>query len=69
MEFNCLAQGSPQPEIDWYKQVGDLPQNYEKQDGKLILYNIRKEDAGIYVCVASSDGGTSEFTTELFVGG
>ncbi|XP_072040765.1 basement membrane-specific heparan sulfate proteoglycan core protein-like [Amphiura filiformis] len=68
VEFTCLATGSPVPEIFWYKQEGELPPNFQIQDGVLTLYNIKREDSGTYVCAATNDGGTTEYTTELFVG-
>lgn len=68
--FTCFASGFPFPEITWYKEGSDLfPDDFEIDNGVLTLRNIRKEDAGTYVCSATNNEGTVEYKANLIVGG
>ena len=55
--LNCSASGDPQPVISWNKQGAQLPVGRSQQiNGALVIRNIKKEDAGNYICVATSAG-------------
>jgi len=55
--LKCSAKGDPQPVITWEKENGDLPLGrYEIKNGSLILKDLRTQDAGSYVCTATSAG-------------
>ena len=52
----CQATGDPQPTVKWTKQTDELPFGRSKVsvDGALEIWNLKKEDSGIYTCIASS---------------
>ena len=55
--LNCSAIGDPQPVISWRKQGSKLPVGRSQQtNGALVITHLRKEDAGNYICVATSVG-------------
>ena len=57
LTLNCSATGDPQPVISWKRQGAALPvgRSHRTNDG-LIIRDLREEDAGIYVCQATSAG-------------
>ena len=67
MTLHCSATGDPQPVISWKRQGSQLPVGRSQQiDGSLIIRDFQKDDAGIYVCVATS-GGMFERKTRAVV--
>ena len=57
MTLNCSAIGDPQPVISWKRQGSQLPVGRSQQiGGALVVRDVRKEDAGNYICVATSAG-------------
>ena len=57
MTLNCSATGDPQPVISWKRQGSQLPVGRGQQiDDSVIIRDVQKQDAGIYVCVATSGG-------------
>ena len=57
MTLNCSAIGDPQPVISWKRQGSQLPVGRSQQiDGALVIRDVQKEDAGNYVCAATSAG-------------
>ena len=55
--LNCSATGDPQPVISWKRQGSQVPVGRSHQiDGALVIRDVRKEDAGNYICVATSAG-------------
>ncbi|XP_067051650.1 uncharacterized protein [Acropora muricata] len=55
--LNCSATGDPQPVISWKRQGSQLPVGRSQQiDGALVIRDVQKEDAGNYICVATSAG-------------
>ena len=57
LTLNCSASGDPQPVISWKKQGGQLPVGRSHQsNGQLIVRNLQLNDAGNYICVATSAG-------------
>ena len=55
--LNCSATGDPQPVISWKRQGAALPVGrIHRKEGALILRDLRREDAGNYICVATSAG-------------
>ncbi|KAK2570954.1 Peroxidasin-like protein [Acropora cervicornis] len=57
LTLNCSAAGDPQPVISWKRQGSQLPVGRSQQiDGALVIRDVQKEDAGIYICVATSAG-------------
>ncbi|XP_068753339.1 uncharacterized protein [Montipora capricornis] len=57
LTLNCSATGDPQPVISWKRQGSPLPAGRNQLiNGALVIRDVRKKDAGIYICVASSAG-------------
>ena len=57
LTLNCGATGDPQPVISWRKQGGHLPVGRSQQlNGALVIRNFKKNDAGYYICSATSAG-------------
>ena len=55
--LNCSATGDPQPVISWKRQGATLPVGRSHRTNEaLIIRDLKEEDAGIYVCVATSAG-------------
>ena len=53
----CSATGDPQPVISWRRQGSQLLVGRSQQiDGTLLIRDVQKEDAGNYICVATSAG-------------
>ena len=57
LKLNCSATGDTQPVISWKRQGSSLPAGRNQQiNGALVIRNVEKEDAGNYICVATSAG-------------
>ena len=57
LTLNCSAIGDPRPVISWKRQGAALPVGRSHRiNDALVLTDLKKEDAGIYVCVATSAG-------------
>mgnify|MGYP000250068362 CR=1 FL=1 len=57
MTLNCSATGDPPPVISWKRQGSQLPVGRSQQiDSALVIRDVQKEDAGNYICVATSAG-------------
>lgn len=55
--LNCSATGDPQPLISWKRLGGQLPAGWNQlSNGSLAARNVKHEDAGIYMCIATSGG-------------
>ena len=68
----CEASGNPQPTVTWARQNVALPfgRSNVSVDGTLQLWNLKKEDSGIYTCMASSAEVFKAFAAmKLTVGG
>lgn len=58
MFFECSAIGTPVPTITWQKINGALPtKRTEMFPGGLRIFNVTKEDDGIYVCKHANTKG------------
>ena len=57
LTLNCSATGDPRPVITWKRQGAALPLGRSHTTNHaLVLRDLKKEDAGNYVCVAASAG-------------
>lgn len=72
--FNVEVNGTPEPEIEWYKgqNVLEPDENIEilQKDGgryTLMIKNAKKDDAGMYKCVAFNEEGKVTVRAELSV--
>lgn len=68
-EFLCEGRGFPPPTIQWTRESGPLPQQHRMSGGALLLYNLRPEDSGRYICTASNNFGSNVAYAMLRVGG
>ena len=57
LTLNCSATGDPRPVISWKRQGAALPvgRSHRTNDA-LIIRDMSEEDAGNYICVATSSG-------------
>ena len=56
----CNASGQPHPSITWLKSVGSLPRERAKvKNGALTIYDVRRNDGGIYICKANNMLGSA----------
>ena len=57
LTLNCSATGDPQPVISWKRQGATLPvgRSHRRKEA-LIMSDLKEEDAGNYICVATSAG-------------
>ena len=57
LTLNCSATGDPRPVISWKRQGAALPVGRShRTSNALVLRDLREEDAGNYICVATSAG-------------
>ena len=57
LTLNCSATSDPAPVISWKRQEAALPVGRSQRKGEaLSLRDLRRQDAGIYICVATSAG-------------
>ena len=57
LRINCSASGYPQPVISWKRQGAQLPVGTSRQiNGALEIRDIKTNDNGNYICVATSAG-------------
>ena len=54
---SCSAQGNPAPELVWYR---DGSGEIVSRQNTLTISNIRRDQAGTYVCQANNSVGQSE---------
>ncbi|XP_057706323.1 vascular endothelial growth factor receptor kdr-like isoform X1 [Corythoichthys intestinalis] len=58
--LNCLAHGDPSPNITWYKNgvlLAEGPGITLKMDGVLTIERVKKDDEGLYKCMAANSEG------------
>ena len=57
LTLNCRATGDPRPVVTWKRQGAALPVGRShRTNHALVLRDLKKEDAGNYICVATSAG-------------
>ena len=66
--ITCTATGQPQPKITWSKVGGDLPKGRsEVMNDALTIYQVTRNDGGIYTCKADNILGTATDMAQLMV--
>jgi len=67
----CRADGRTRPRVRWYRDGQTvLPEHVSQtRDGSLYFDVVESGDAGVYVCVATSDEGTINATVRVDVVG
>ncbi|XP_066507367.1 roundabout homolog 4 [Hoplias malabaricus] len=67
--MNCSPPvGHPEPNISWRKDgisINSTDEHYTELNGKLIIAPARKQDSGVYVCVASNIIGVKESSAAM----
>jgi roundabout axon guidance receptor 2 len=66
----CEAIGNPTPVISWYKEslpVTSSDRINTTNPGLVEIYHLRKDDSGVYTCVASSRSGKATWSGHLLV--
>ncbi|XP_044749680.1 peroxidasin [Coccinella septempunctata] len=67
--LECVAVGSPEPEIIWYKddvEIGSTDRMFIPVDGTFIkITNAQEEDSGLYICEARNTLGSREVSAEI----
>ena len=68
MEITCYTS-NPKITLKWTKYQGGLPYEAQDQNGQLIIYRIKSEDSGIYVCTGqdASTGATISAQAQISV--
>ncbi|KAJ3601778.1 hypothetical protein NHX12_029542, partial [Muraenolepis orangiensis] len=72
MDYCCNARFLPTPSIQWFKKGGDLPAQKVKLENfnkTLQMASVSEEDAGDYVCMATSQTGSIRHTIHVQVKG
>lgn len=67
ISFGCSASGVPTPDVVW-KKDSDVISNggrFSISSSGLLITDIKTDDVGDYVCVASNSAGTKELTSSL----
>ncbi|XP_054264102.1 protein turtle isoform X2 [Macrosteles quadrilineatus] len=71
--LNCQAEGTPTPEILWYKDANPVEPSATIgifNDGtELRIANIRHEDIGDYTCIARNGEGQISHTARVIIAG
>ncbi|XP_021367650.1 uncharacterized protein LOC110459631 isoform X1 [Mizuhopecten yessoensis] len=67
--LHCAATGSPKPVIHWDVPLPlPSPVNYVRPaTGDLIIWQVTRENAGYYTCVATNENGIDSQTVKLTV--
>ncbi|KAF8372766.1 sma-10 [Pristionchus pacificus] len=73
-KIDCAATGVPRPTIRWHKDGGEsFPAAVEKRlhlrpgEDSIYVMAVRKEDAGVYTCVAGNSAGSVQASATLRV--
>uniref|UniRef100_H3DHE5 receptor protein-tyrosine kinase n=1 Tax=Tetraodon nigroviridis TaxID=99883 RepID=H3DHE5_TETNG len=72
LKLECYARGVPRPEITWYKNGVLLKQSPGitlSEDGVLIIDRVKKDDEGLYSCVAKNVEGSANTSASITVHG
>ncbi|XP_066592704.1 peroxidasin isoform X2 [Prorops nasuta] len=62
VNFTCKVMGDPIPEIKWMKNSSEVSidgdRMFVREDGTLVIADVREQDTGEYECVATSNMGS-----------
>lgn len=70
-KLECVAVGSPQPEITWFKEDLEIKSSgriHISSDATILeLQNAKTSDSGLYICEARNVQGYREVSAEITV--
>ena len=74
VEFVCKVEGSPRPQITWFRQTAIIKPSqdfqifyYDDDKATLVIKEVFPEDAGTFTCVAKNCVGFASSSAELIV--
>lgn len=71
--LNCQAEGTPAPEIVWYKDANPVATSNTigifNEGTELRISSIKTEDIGDYTCIARNGEGQISHTTRVVIAG
>ena len=74
VEFVCKVEGSPRPQITWFRQTAIIKPSqdfqifyYDDNKATLVIKEVFPEDAGTFTCVAKNCVGYASSSAELMV--
>ena len=69
VRLKCLANGTPDPVITWWKDQVQLPApiRNKQQQWTLTLKNLQPQDSGRYTCRVSNTAGYINYTYKVDV--
>ena len=73
MKLTCKFEGSPQPDVEWFKDGGALEENDRVtctvNDGVtcVVIKSVEADDEGWYRCRISNERGSNAVEAELIV--
>ena len=69
LTLECIANGTPQPEIQWTSVDGLLPEGLISKGGQLIFPRARLAYGGVYRCKVTNSAGSVQSEVAIFVQG
>ncbi|KAG8182020.1 hypothetical protein JTE90_013951 [Oedothorax gibbosus] len=61
LNLHCAVRGSPIPKISWLRNGQPLPLTlYQANESMLVIKDIKRKDAGRYMCIATNKIGSFE---------
>ncbi|XP_063930997.1 peroxidasin isoform X2 [Zophobas morio] len=71
IKLECVAVGTPPPEIAWYKEdsnIGSDDRVFISDDGRFLeIRNAKESDSGLYICEAHNSIGFREVSAKITV--
>ena len=64
--FPCIATGLPKPMIEWGRGMAPLPDDPRysvAKDGSLVIRDVKLDDRGEFICIATNAAGSMIVTT------
>ena len=69
LTLECIANGTQQPEIQWTRVDGLLPEGLISKGGQLIFPRVRLAYGGVYRCKVTNRVGSVQSEVAIFVQG
>ena len=74
VEFVCKVEGSPRPQITWFRQTAIIKPSqdfqifyYDDNKATLVIKEVFPEDAGTFTCVAKNCVGYASSSAEVTI--